>query len=84
MRTTTGTLQMERIQALEGAVWGLERFLMDAPAELQELSELFPGDLRHVDSTHPIDLDLLNSLIRPRGFLATWEPEGLLFFRLRL
>ena len=84
MRTTAGALQMERVQMLESEVWGHERYLMNTAVELQELAELFPGDLRHVDASHPIDLDALNGVIRPRGFLATWEPEGLLFFRLRL
>ena len=84
MRTITGAQQMERVLSLRGDIWGQDRFLMDDPAHLQELAELFPGDLRHIDASHPIDLDQLNNMTRPKGFLATWEPEGLLFFRLRL
>jgi hypothetical protein len=58
--------------------------LLASPDELARIAELFPGDLEHPDALHPIDLNALNAMARPKGFLATWEPSGLLLFRLRL
>jgi hypothetical protein len=54
------------------------------PDELALVSELFPGGMEHPDALFPIDLNAFNAVARPKGFLATWEPSGLLLFSLRI
>ncbi len=76
--------QVRRFNAMAERVWVEERVLLREAAELEAVSELFPGERRGLAATHPIDLEALNGLGRPRGFLAAWDPGGLMLFRLRL
>lgn len=64
--------------------WTEDRFYVEDPVELQALARVFPDGQERPFATHPVDLDLLNFLARPLGFLATWEPGGLLIFRIHL
>ena len=80
-----GTLLSERLNELTERVWRLDRFHLEAPDELWKLAELFPdGSSAGVGAVAPIDLGALNTLLRPRGFLATWDDGSLLFFRVHL
>jgi hypothetical protein len=82
-----GTVQSQQFQAiieLGERAWVEERFLLADPAHLQALAELFPEGRSRPWASHPVDLDRLNDLSRPLGYLASWEPEGLVFFRIHL
>lgn len=76
--------RLERLWHLESGIFEQDRFFLTESASLMDLAEAFPGESSHPDATHAIDLDRLNRMARPLGFLAAWEPEGLLVFRLRL
>lgn len=76
--------QVNRVNAMAERVWVEERVLLSDKAELDAFSKLFPGDRRTSAATHPIDLEALNGLGRPRGFLAAWDSGGLMLSRLRL
>ncbi|HJV21546.1 MAG TPA: hypothetical protein VJ570_02565 [Holophagaceae bacterium] len=75
---------MSRVNAMAERVWVEERVLLTDTAELDAFSHLFPAERRSAPATHPIDLEALNGLGRPRGFLAAWDPKGLVLSRLRL
>ena len=84
MAPTQTSRQMEWLDDLAEEVWRTDRVWLDEAARLQELSELFPGGRASEEATHAIDLEALNELARPRGFLAAWEPGGLMVFRVHL
>lgn len=84
MPPTQTSRQMEWLDDLAEEVFRSDRVWLDEPARLRELAELFPGGGPAEEATHAIDLDTLNGLARPRGFLAAWEPGGLMFFRVHL
>ncbi|HJV91602.1 MAG TPA: hypothetical protein VJ623_14925 [Holophagaceae bacterium] len=76
--------QVSRVNAMAERVWVEERVVLTDAAELDAFSHLFPSERRNAPATHPIDLEALNGLGRPRGFLAAWAPNGLVLSRLRL
>ena len=76
--------QVSRVNAMAERVWVEERVLLTDASELDAFSELFPAERRSSTAPHPIDLEALNGLGRPRGFLAAWDPGGLMLSRLRL
>ncbi len=81
MRTAMQEQQVECVIELCNRVWADDRLLVADPFQLRLLARVFPGD-RDLDlATHCIDLHQLNKLARPLGFLASWEPGGLLLFR---
>jgi hypothetical protein len=84
MRSTTQSQQFQAIIELGERAWVEERFLLEDPAHLQALADLFPHGRTRPWASHPVDLDRLNDLSRPLGYLASWEPEGLVFFRIHL
>jgi hypothetical protein len=81
MRNAVQDLQTECVVELGDRVWMEDRFLITEPRHLEVLAGLFPDGAVRPWATHPLDLDLFNYLSRPLGYLATWEPEGLLVFR---
>ncbi len=76
--------QVRRVNAMAERVWVEERVLLCDAAELKAFSELFPSERRGGSATPAIDLEALNGLGRPRGFLAAWDSGGLMLSRLRL
>lgn len=76
--------QVRRVNAMAERVWQEERVLLCDAAELDAFSKLFPSNRRSGSATPSIDLEALNGLGRPRGFLAAWDPGGLMLSRLRL
>ncbi len=84
MLTVSEQQQLTHLWAWAERVWKEEWCLLTSPDELALVSELFPGDMEHPDALYPIDLNAFNAMARPKGFLATWEPSGLLLFRLRI
>ncbi len=83
MRTCAQDLRTECVVELGDRVWMEDRFLITEPRHLEALAGLFPDGPARPWATHPLDLDLFNYLSRPLGFLASWEPEGLLVARVR-
>lgn len=83
MRSAVHDLQTECVVELGDRVWTEDRFLITEARHLEVLAGLFPDGGERPWATHPLDLDLFNYLSRPLGFLATWEPEGLLVSRVR-
>ncbi|MBI3132657.1 MAG: hypothetical protein HYZ13_15185 [Acidobacteria bacterium] len=75
--------QVRRVNAMAERVWQEERVLLCDAGELEAFSKLFPTD-RRSGSAPSIDLEALNGLGRPRGFLAAWDHGGLMLSRLRL
>jgi hypothetical protein len=73
--------QVECVIELCDRVWADDRYLVRDPFQLRLLARVFPCDQDLALATHRIDLHQLNRLAQPLGFLATWEPDGLLVFR---
>ena len=78
--------QVSRVNAMAERVWVEERVVLTDAAELDAFSHLFPTERR---SGRRVLLPVVparrrSGLGRPRGFLAAWDPKGLVLSRLRL